>query len=237
VNEFFLNIISAIAVGIIILIMALLKSGYLKALIYSLPIPITIALIATGGTVNETNIIGLFLLILYLWLMVFLVKRGMNVYVADIVAVIAYVVVGYVAITYIKLPFEVTLIIYAIFWVLYAILYRHKVSREVKSSKRLNPVVKFPIVTITSFILFSLKSYLSGVVVTFPFSGVFAVIESRGTLRTLAAMFTGNSIGILALFGVVYYLGSTNLVVKILAGWASYFVIVFVVGKVVKYVH
>lgn len=42
------NIIAALIIGLIIAVMAVIKNIQIKALVYSLPIPITAALIATG---------------------------------------------------------------------------------------------------------------------------------------------------------------------------------------------
>jgi len=236
-NDILVNIISAVSIGLIIFVMAQLKSGYLKAIIYSLPIPITVALFSTGGVVNETNIIGLFLLVLFLWSVSYLVKRGVTIYVADVVSAVLYVIVGYFAVTYIEISFAASLLVYAIAWLLFAVLYKHKVQKSVVTKKKLQPITKFSVVTIMAFILFSLKGYLAGIVVTFPFSGVFAVVESKGTLRTLAATFTRNSIGILAMLATIFYLGDTNLVIKIAAGWASYLIVITIVSRIFKYAH
>ena len=236
-NDIIVNIISAISIGLIIYVMAQLKSGYLKAIIYSLPIPITVALFSTGGVVNETNIIGLFLLVLFLWSVAYLVKKGVNIYVADVVSAVLYVIVGYFAVTYIEVSFEVSLVVYGIAWLLFALMYKHKVQKSVVTKKKLKPITKFSFVSVMAFILFSLKGYLAGIVVTFPFSGVFAVIESKHTLRTLAATFTRNSIGILAMLATIFYLSDTSLLLKVMAGWASYLVVVAVVSRIFKYAH
>jgi hypothetical protein len=219
------NIISAIVIGIIIAVMASVASSKLKALIYSLPIPITVALIATGGDVNVTHIIGLVLITLFLWTVKTLYTRGVNIYVADVVATGLYIAGGYFAIGFFKMPFFVAVVLYAIGWAVFMTLYRnHPPSRKSKSNTTIRPIVKLPIVSLFAFILLNLKSYLSGIIVTFPFSGVFAVVEGRGILRTLAATFTRNSIAILMMFVTIYLFGSADLFLKLVAGWIVYII-------------
>ncbi len=234
-DDIFLNIISAIAIGLIIFTMSLLKRGHLKALVYSLPIPITIALVATNGHVNETNVIGLIILCLFLWATYWQVNRNVNIYLADILASLGYIVVGYVAISYIKIPFFAISLVYLAAWLLFVLLYKHTVEKKAEAPAKIQPILKLPVVTLLAFVLLSLKSYLAGIVVTFPFSGVFAVVESRHTLRTLAAVFTRNSIAILGLFLVMHSLDSINLGLRILIGWLVYFAILIIAIKIVKY--
>ncbi len=230
-----LNLVSAVAIGLIIFIMSLLKAGYLKALVYSLPIPITIALVATDGHVNATNVIGLFILSIFLWAVHWLVKRGTNIYVADVIASVAYIIVGYLAVTYIHISFFASVLVYMGAWLVFVILYRHSTEGKMKVAPAVKPIIKLPVVTTLAYILLSLKSYLAGIVVTFPFSGVFAVVESRHTLKTLAAVFTRNSIAILGLFVMMFYLDAMNLGVRILIGWVAYLAILWIVTRVVKY--
>jgi len=226
------NILSAISIGLIIAVMASIKNSQLKATVYSLPIPITIALIATGGKVNITNIVGLFLITLFLWLVWILHERGLGIYASDVIAAVCYVAVGYAGVKYIKLPFYAGVFIYLVAWLVFILAYRNRVvSEKTRVSSKINPAVKGAIVTILAYILFSLKKYLAGIIVTFPFSGVFAVIESKHMLETLAGVFTRNSIAILMMFVTIYALGETNLVLRLAAGWAVYLVALKLVIK------
>jgi len=230
------NVVSAIAIGLIIAVMAYIKNSHLKALVYSLPIPITIALIATGGKVNTTNIVGLFLLTLFLWFVWLLNEQGVNIFVADVVAAFSYVLVGYVAIQHIKIPFYLGVFIYFVIWICFVTLYRNRVAIEKKKQDpKINPGIKGVIVTILAYLLLSLKTYLSGIIVTFPFSGVFAVIEGKHILETLASVFSRNSIAILMMFITIYGLEKINLGLKISAGWIVYLIILKLVIKFIPF--
>jgi hypothetical protein len=233
-----LNILSALSIGVMIFIMSLLKSGYIKALVYSLPIPITLALVATGGTIDETNVTGLLLVCGFLWMVWALNKAGINLYVADIVSAITYVGVGFIAVTYLAISFQLAVAIYAIVWGVFVWRYKHVVQNsKVKNVRHLNPFVKLPIVSTIAYVLLNFKSFLAGVIVTFPFSGVFAVLESRNTLRTLAATFTRNSFAILIFFITIYLLSDQLLAVRILVGWCVYLVALFAISKLIRYEH
>lgn len=226
------NVLSAMAIGLIIALMAHIKNSQLKALVYGLPIPITLALIATGGKVNITNIIGLLLLTLFLWSVWKLNDKGFNIYTADVLATFLYVLVGYIVIKHIKVPFYLGALTYLLAWFSFVILYRKKVAVEKpKQGPKIDPIVKGVIVTVLAYMLLGLRSNLSGIIVTFPFSGVFAVIEGENMLETLASAFTRNSISILAMFVTIYELENMSVGVKIIAGWTACLIVLMTVVK------
>ncbi|MCA9337341.1 hypothetical protein KC951_01380 [Candidatus Saccharibacteria bacterium] len=228
-----LNLVSAVLIGAIIGAMALIKKPRTKALVYSLPFPITIALIATHGKVDESNIIGLFLLSGFLWLVYWLYTKGFSIYLADIISAALYVLIGYFLIKTMPTGFVLLTILYLAFWFLFVLLYRKHEEEEVKHRPhKIKPLYKTVIVTPLAFLLLALKSQLAGIVVTFPFSGVFAVVEGQYILRTLAAIFTRNSIAILALFVTIYCtVDAIGFWYSIVAGWISYIAILLFVSK------
>lgn len=239
-NDIIFNSLFALVIGIVIAIIASVKSTKMKALIYSLPIPMTLALIATGGHVDTSHLLGLLLVALFLWLVTLLKSKGIHIILADIVSAIAYVGAGYILVTYTDIPFFVAVIGYALLWLLFIVFYREKKFKESrKNSAKISPIIKFPIVSAVAFLLLNLKSLLSGVIVTFPFSGVFAVIETQNMLRTLSATFARNSLGILVFFVAMYLTDGLNLAVRLLIGWGVYLLVLklitrFVVLKTAK---
>jgi hypothetical protein len=224
-NEIVFNIVFALVIGVVIAVIASVKGSRTKALIYSLPIPMSLALIATGGNVDTSHIIGLLIVTLFLWLVTYLSSRGVHIVIADIVSATAYIGVGYVVITYTHIPFYIAVATYALLWLLFISLYREKKFKESKKKiAKISPIIKFPIVSVVAFALLNLKTLLSGVVVTFPFSGVFAVIETQNILRTLSATFARNSLGMLIFFTTIHIADGCNLVLKLAIGWAVYLV-------------
>jgi hypothetical protein len=225
-SEILFNIAFAIVIGVVITVIASVRGARTKALIYSLPIPMTLALIATGGNVDTSHIIGLLLVTLFLWFVTYMKSRGVQIIVADVIAAVSYIAVGYLLITYLQVPFFVTFVAYALLWLLFVVFYKEKPFKEPKrTSAKISPAVKFPIVSIVAFLLLNLKSFLSGIVVTFPFSGVFAVVETQSVLRTMSATFTRNSLGMLVFFTTIHLLGDMNLALKLAIGWAAYLVV------------
>jgi hypothetical protein len=79
---------------------------------------------------------------------------------------------------------------------------------------------KGPLVFVLAIVLLSFKAMLKGVVVLFPFSGIFTVIEMRDDLEVLASEFTKNSISILSFLLIVYVLSaSIGFYLAIACGW------------------
>lgn len=230
-----LNISSAISIGIIIGLMSAIGDARLKATVYSLPIPITIALIATHGKITGISVIGLALLCGFLWLVYFLYEKlHMNIIIADILAAILYIGIGYISVKQIKLSFTLLASIFIVFWAF--IIYKLHGSIGSEKSKikpRLSPYTKGAITTFLSLILFSLKDALSSIVVTFPFSGVFAVVETKNNLGLLARVFTRNSLAILGLFISIQVLKqSVSLFASLIVGWVVYFIVLKMVEKI-----
>lgn len=122
----------------------------------------------------------------------------MSIFTADFVCASGYVVLGFLFIKLSLLSFWQATFLYIFLWFLYIEKYRPIV--EVGERSQIRPLLKGPIVLVLSSILLFLKSVLGGIVVTFPFSGVFAVVEARKTLYTLAGEFTKNSLAILIFF-------------------------------------
>jgi hypothetical protein len=217
------DILSAFIIGLVISAMALVKNTRLKALIYTLPIPITVTYIGTGGNVGTHHVIGLFLVNVFLWGVYVLSVWKINIFLSDVIAALAYTGAGYLVINFIELPFRWTALVYAVLWLTFVLFYQNRDQKEEpQSTSKVKPTIKFTIVSIVAYVLLSLKNYLSGIVVTFPFSGVFAVVEGRHMLKQLAATFTRNSIAILAMFMVLYVLRHLNMGIGISIGWLAY---------------
>ena len=230
------NLISACAIGVIIAAMAATKNKQLRATIYSLPLPITIALIATNGKITASNVFGLALLCGFLWLVYYLhYIRKLSILLSDIVAAVLYILVGYVIVKTTNLPIELVMVVYVVAWVSLVYLLSRRTLHESAHNypAKLSPAAKGTVTAVLSFGLLSLKDALAGIVVTFPFSGVFAVVEARAHLATLASVFTRNSIAILALFFTVYMLQNhLSLLPRIAFGWIVYLAILSIVQRI-----
>lgn len=230
-----IDLVYAVVIGCVIAYMAYIRNPKTKALVYSLPLPITVVLLASNLAVNASNIIGLALVIGFLWLTYYLhTIRRWHILAADICSVIMYVVIGYLAVKFISLGFFVTVGIYVICWLIYVLKYHHQPEQTTKSkSDALPPLAKGIGSAAIAFVILRLKEVLSGIVVTFPFSGVFAVIESQKSLKTQAHVVTRNSIAVLLLFVTLYVLPHTLPVLfRISAAWTIYLLALWIIYQV-----
>lgn len=229
------NILSALCIGAIIAAMGMVKNARIKALIFSLPISITTALIATGATVSAANVIGLFFLCLFLWVVYGLYKKGAPILLADAIGAAAYVAVGYMVTNFVQVPFYVACFMYILVWGSFTLWYlRQPLRREVSIKSTVHPAMKLTTVSTLAFVLLTLKNYLVGIVVTFPFAAVFAVVESRRGLYALAATFCQNSIAILVFFIAVYALQDLAIPLKLAFGWGVYALALWAVAQLPK---
>lgn len=198
------NLIVALVIAAIITAIAGAKNPKIKAMIYALPIPATTMLIATGNPVNATHLLGMILLIGFLWGVYFLAKL-MPILIADIIATISYVGVGWLLASQIsRLSFMLVASLMASVWFFLWRIIKKRAPIET-DGKRIPLPLKSIIVFIVSLLLLGVKDSLGGVAVTFPLVGIFAVIEVRDNLYFLARNFTVSSIAIAGLFVSIYF--------------------------------
>lgn len=212
----------ALAIASVIATMAAVPNPRLKAIIYALPIPITLVLISTGGAVNSSHVIGLLLITLFLWIVHFGYRLGLPILAADLLGTVVYVGAGWLLVTFTRPPFALAVALYACVWLGFCLVCRRGHAGAAAEPSRVHPALKFAGVSLLAFGLLSVKNLLGGIIVTFPFSGVFAVVEGRSILGTMALKFTQNSIAILFLFVTVHLTGALALGWRLTAGWAVY---------------
>jgi hypothetical protein len=233
----FINIITALSIALIIVIISLVKNSTIKAIVYGLPIPITLATIALQRGVDTTHIIGLFLLTGFLWLVYKLNQMKIGIYTSNILASIAYVVLGYFFINFIDTngtTFGILCASYFILWLIFVLRVDFsKQKSNISKRKKVSVFVKGPTVFVVANFLLFMKNLLGGIITTFPFSGVFTVVEMRDDLEVLSKEFTKNSVAILAFFIVLYFTYEhIGIYYSVLVGWLIYFLTLSFVRKV-----
>jgi hypothetical protein len=226
-----MTIIMAGIIAIVITFMSKIQNGKLKAVIYSLPLPISLSLLAIGTQVESNHITGLILLAGFLWSTYFLyVKCHQSILMSDVISAVIYIIIGYATKETSRIDFWWMFFAYSILWFIFLNFYHPKQEFGTKSST--NIIIKGSTVFITSFVLLSLKSFLSGFIVTFPYSGIFAVKESKDTLYSLAAEFTKNSIAILIFFATIKIsFEKLGLPISIGLGWIIYLPTLWIVQR------
>lgn len=222
-----MNAIMALIIMGVILLIAVVKNPHVKAIVYGLPIPITAALLASRNGVGETHVIGLVLLVGFLWSVYYLYSRGWHIILADIISAGLYVGIGFALAKSIHLTFGFVVVLSVFAWIAAMLFLRHQQTIEEQnqvSGQKISLWIKALVVFSVAYFLLETKDLLSGIIVTFPFSGVFAVVEMKANLKTLAREFTKNSLAILAFFITVWYLGdSLGIMMAVVVGWGIYF--------------
>jgi hypothetical protein len=229
------NLIMALVIALVIIAIATVKNPVLKAVVYGLPIPITVALVASQKGVDSSHIVGLFLLVLFLWVVHWLRRCGVHILIADVIGALIYVVLGFMAVHVMKGAHLFIPLVgaYVVFWILWMMRTRGPPQDEPAPQVNTVPLLrKGVVIFVVANVLLALKDLLKGVVVTFPFSGVFAVVEMQGKLHTLASEFTKNSIAILVFFAIVHYAAyAMQLYAAVALGWVGYVVVLTAVRK------
>lgn len=232
----FIDAMYAITLGLIIGTMAAIQNPKTKALVYSLPLPITVTMLATGAHITSKNIASLALVISTLWLTYYLYNlRKFHILVADIFATLTYIGLGLVILHTWHIDFWLTVIMFLAGYIIYMKAYKHPSVPESTKRDTISPATKAFGAASIGFVLLRLKDLLQAVVVTFPFSGIFAVIEARRSLRTLSHVVVQNSPAVLALFCTVYALPSDlNSWIRVAIGWVIYLIVLRIIYIVVS---
>ncbi len=230
-----LNLLSAVAIGLVIFGMAKVPSLKAKALLYVLPIPISIGLIATHGVVSASNLIGLMLIWVFMVTTRFLHdKLRVAIIPSDVIAAVLYIVLGYFAITILVIPFWVALSIFVVLWSGIVLVFHQTVTPERSfSPSALPPATKGLIATAVSYAIYSVQHLLAGIVVTFPYNGIFAVIETQHHLKHFIRAVVRNTAAIAALFTSMYYLQDVlSLALNLAVGWIAFAIVLAGVQKI-----
>jgi hypothetical protein len=231
-----ISILSALAVSCIIAAMARVHSQKLKAILYSLPFPITIALIGSHSIATSLSILGLMLTGSFLWGCYFLHgKLGIKVLYADVLLAVLYVIAAYIFAQSLHVPFWGMFAIFTAAWlVVMALFKRTTFTYHAQALAKTNAWLKAIIVFVIAFALFSAHQYLAAFVVTFPYNGVFAVYENKAGLLPQAALFTRNSLALAAYFLANYLVGAQHAaLVRYTVSWLAFGIVLILVNRFV----
>jgi len=169
-------------------LLAFVRSPRWKALLYSLPVPFTLANLSLGQPVNVTHAAGMLNLILYLNMVRWL-HKGLRLHIVPAITLSAGLYVAIGATLNAVLPdtgaaFWVTVCVSAAVSLILLFAVPH---REEEGHRSELPVpVKAGAVTGVVVVIVLLKRLLGGFMTTFPMVGVVGAYESRKSLWTLA---------------------------------------------------
>jgi hypothetical protein len=163
-------------------------------------------------------------------------KTRMPIVVADVGGVVAYVGLAAGVATFPPLPFAPTLAVVLGVWAAANLgiwgwaRRRHeewpRATVAGGSENGLGPVRRLLVVFVGSAAAVAFGGLLSGLIVTFPYSGVLVAIESRRSLPTFTRLFALNSLGLVAFMSAYYAFSEHGSGVALAVAWVAFSVTV-----------
>jgi hypothetical protein len=233
-----MTLLTAAVVTSVVWSVSLVRSVRLRALIYSLPAPITVVLVATHIPVSAQHLLGVVLLNLFVAVVAWLHHYGGRpILLADLAGIAAYVGGSWTILHLGDLPFLPVLAATLVLWAIAVVLARRTLMRprhqppdrraEPTVGRRgatLPPLGKLLVIGASALLVVALGGLLHGMVVTFPYSGVLVVIETRRDLVEFCTHFARNSSALLAFLTAYYFTQDISPYLALGAGWAAFLV-------------
>ncbi|MEV4483332.1 hypothetical protein [Micromonospora coxensis] len=219
---------------------SVIRSVRLRAFVYSLPLPMTLALVTTGHRVEGAQVLGVLGLNLF-FVTVALTHRRLRwpVLVADLAGIGVYVAMS-VALVAVPVPFEPALGAVVALWLAAMLVLRRRAraagpaagepetagpaAGEPESTGResLPAPVKLVVIFAGAVLTGLLGELLRAMVVTFPYAGVLVAVEARRHLVTFSRHFARNSLALVGFLTGYHYLQDVSPAVALVAGWAAF---------------
>jgi hypothetical protein len=131
-----MTLLTAAVVTLVVWAVSLVRSVPARALIYSLPVPITLVLVTTGIPVGAEHLLGVVLLNAFVAVVAWLHSRGLHILLADLGGVVAYVGGSWALLRLGHLPFRSTLVLTLIAWTLVVAMDRRRPRAGGRSRRR-----------------------------------------------------------------------------------------------------
>ncbi|WP_125777584.1 hypothetical protein [Antribacter gilvus] len=235
-----MTVVSAALLTLVVWAVSLIRSVRWQALVYSLPIPMSLVLVTTGVRVDGAQAIGVLVLVSFFGV-VTMCRAWLHLHIALAVAAGAAWYVG-VSIALARLgdvPMGIALLVVVPVWAAAVLVLRRRSAAVVSvasASVTLGPASPEPgraalpvplrllVVFLGAFSMLLLGDALSGFIVTFPYSGVLIAFEARHRIAEFSRQVVTASIGLVA-FVTGYYLGQDiSGTAALAAGWAAFLV-------------
>lgn len=220
------TIILALAITLVVVTIASIANPKLRAAVYTLPIPITIVLIGTGGNVNTTHLTGLMDVIIFFSVIWFLSEKlKLHIVWSICSSILIYIFLGIMFKKLIEVPFMFSYVTMAVVWLIYIFRLQLRVDKSqyrqlVQKTTYKDHIARAGVVFSLASIIITIKSLLLGATVTFPYTGTFTAYVMRNQLPVLIAEICRNFFAIMTFFLVVWYLQpKIGLLSAIAIGW------------------
>ncbi|MEO3773425.1 hypothetical protein [Micromonospora sp. B9E7] len=233
---------------------SLIRSVRLRALVYSLPLPMTLALVSSGHRVEGAQLLGVLGLNLFFVTVAVTYQRlRWPILLADGAGIAVYVVLS-AGLLAVEIPFEAALAGTLVLWLAAMLLLRRRArARTVRTPAdapaaepvlgdasavvdtsiddrrdRLPALLKLVVIFVGAVLTTLLGAVLRGMVVTFPYSGVLVAVEARRQLFEFSRHFARNSLALVGFLTAYHFLQEVSSALALGAGWVAFAVVVAV---------
>ncbi|HYN97247.1 MAG TPA: hypothetical protein VES42_25695 [Pilimelia sp.] len=219
-----MNLAAALVITAVVWSVSLIRPVRLRALAYSLPVPMTAVLVTGDVRVDGSQLLGVVLLVGFFAVVALLhVRLGWHILLADAAAIAAYIVVAW------ALPPSVPLVpallaVVALWLAGWLLPLPPREERQPPRTAILSAATaaKLAGVLAAALVVVGLGGLLAGLVVTFPYSGVLVAVEVRGQLVPFTRHFARTAIALAAFVAGYAACQDRGTVLALLAGWLAF---------------
>jgi hypothetical protein len=223
---------AALAVTAVVWTVSLIRPVRARALVYSLPLPMTLVLASGGVHVDGAQLLGVVLLVVFFLVVSVAHDRlGWHILLADAGGVLVYVVIGAAVARAGQIPFVPVLCGVCLAWLVIEVLSRRS-GRSVGATVTPSPTPpaapalavlgKLAAVFTAALLMVGLTGLLSGLVVTFPYAGVLVAVEARHHLGEFTRHFATASLALVAFVTAYWLLQGAGTAAALAAGWFAF---------------
>ncbi len=220
-----MTLLSAALVAATVLAIGAIRSIRLRALVYAMPLPITLVLVVTATRVDGSQLLGVLLLNVFVAVVTLITTRvGWHILIADAAGVAAYVALAWPIAQLAPIPFLPTLALVCLLWLLAQAILRPDREATSAAAPSASParVAKIAAVVGSSLFIVAAGRLINGLAVTFPYSGVLVVVETRRHLGAFARHFARNSIALVAFFTAFWALQDHDRTLAMGGAWTAF---------------
>ncbi|MGN9892102.1 hypothetical protein [Micromonospora sp. L31] len=209
---------------------SVIRSVRLRAFVYSLPLPMTLALVTTDHRVDGAQLLGVLGLNLF-FVTVALTHHRLRwpILLADLAGIAAYVALS-AGLLAVPVPFGPALAGTLALWLLAMVVLRRRARAVPAPPERpvdarpdsLPAPAKLAVIFAGAVLTGLLGQLLRGMVVTFPYSGVLVAVEARRQLVDFSRHFARNSLALVGFLTAYHHLQDASPVVALAGGWAAF---------------
>ncbi|MEU5565360.1 hypothetical protein [Micromonospora musae] len=221
----------------VVWVVSVIRSVRVRAFVYSLPLPMTLALVTTGHPVDGAQLVGVAGLNLF-FIVVALTYRRLRwpILIADAAGVAAYVALS-LGVLAVPIPFEAALVGVLVAWAatMTALWYRARAATPAVSVAEsgaaptatgrrdsLAAPAKLVVIFVGAVLTGLLGELLRGMVVTFPYSGVLVAVEARRQLVEFSRHFARNSLALVGFLTGYHYVQDTSPAAALAVAWLAF---------------